>query len=181
MKTATNAALHPAASMMNSVRVILAWPRGRSWTRWLRISAPSEASRKSDADIAKEDRLMLTPGLNRRGQMLLHFGTAGGGPKSAVDCQFGLPVPGVLAGVWLFGQRTSTCRPARRRSPSPRRGFAFQETKAKNLWTFVGRFSFDLSASLSLPSFSWLSPSWALSLGISWLTFWLSYRPCSSA
>src|SRR6266436_2973174 len=41
--------------------------------------------------------------------------------------------------------------------------------------------SFDLSASLSLPSFSWLSPSWALSLGISWLTFWLSYRPCSSA
>jgi hypothetical protein len=28
----------------------------------------------------------------------------------------------------------------------------------------------DLSASLSLPSFSWLSPSWALSLGISWLT-----------
>src|SRR6516164_1851019 len=43
------------------------------------------------------------------------------------------------------------------------------------------RFSFDLSASLSLPSFSWLSPSWALSLGISWLTSWLSYRPCSSA
>jgi hypothetical protein len=34
----------------------LAWPRGRWCTRWLRISAPSEASRKSDADIAKEDR-----------------------------------------------------------------------------------------------------------------------------
>ena len=41
--------------------------------------------------------------------------------------------------------------------------------------------SFDLSASPSLPSFSWLSPSWALSSGISWLTFWLSYQPCSSA
>src|SRR6516225_4886876 len=60
-------------------------------------------------------------------------------------------------------------------------GFAFQETKARNFRTFVGRFSFDLSASLSLPSFSWPSPSWALSLRISWLTSWLSYRPCSSA
>src|SRR6516164_9508102 len=37
----------------------------------------------------------------------------------------------------------------RKRSTSPKCGFAFQETKAKNLWTFVGRFSFDLSASLS--------------------------------
>src|SRR6516162_6725073 len=45
MTTATNAVLHPAASMMNSIRVISAWPRGRSRTRWLRISAPSEASR----------------------------------------------------------------------------------------------------------------------------------------
>src|SRR6516165_2625416 len=45
MKTATSAALHPAASMMVSIRVISAWPRGRSRTRWLRISAPSEASR----------------------------------------------------------------------------------------------------------------------------------------
>src|SRR6516165_7436401 len=63
----------------------------------------------------------------------------------------------------------------------PRCVLGFQETKAKNLPTFVRRFSFDLNASLSLPSFSWLSPSWALSLGISWLTFWLSYRPCSSA
>src|SRR6516225_11109464 len=41
--------------------------------------------------------------------------------------------------------------------------------------------SFDLSASLSWPSFSWLSPSWALFLRISWLTSWLSYRPSSSA
>src|SRR5207248_3741748 len=59
-------------------------------------------------------------------------------------------------------------------SPSKRRR---QETSGPS----SGGFSFDLSASLSLPSFSWLSPSWALSLGISWLTSWLSYRPCSSA
>jgi hypothetical protein len=52
--------------------------------------------------------------------------------------------------------------------------------ESKNLRTFVGRFSFDLSASLSLPSF-FLGFSWALSLGISWQTFWLSYPPCSSA
>src|SRR5262249_35750085 len=45
----------------------------------------------------------------------------------------------------------------------------------------VGRFSFVLSASLSSPSFSWLSPPWALSLRILWLTSWLSYRPSSSA
>src|SRR6516164_10280751 len=63
----------------------------------------------------------------------------------------------------------------------PRCVLGFQETKAKNLPTFVRRFSFDLSASLSLPSFSWPSPSWALSLRIAWLTSWLSYRPSSSA
>src|SRR6516165_7551531 len=48
MKTATSAVLHPATSMMNSIRLISAWPRGRSRTRWLDISLPSEASRKSD-------------------------------------------------------------------------------------------------------------------------------------
>jgi len=48
MKTATSAVLHPATSMMNSVRLISAWPRARSRTRWLDISLPSEASRKSD-------------------------------------------------------------------------------------------------------------------------------------
>src|ERR1700720_2320254 len=42
---ATSAVLHPAASMIVSIRVISAWPRGRSRTRWLRILAPSEASR----------------------------------------------------------------------------------------------------------------------------------------
>jgi pimeloyl-ACP methyl ester carboxylesterase len=53
---------------------------------------------------------------------------------------------------------------ALRRSPSPRCGFAFQKTKAKKSldlrWDV-----FDLSASISLPSFSWPSSSWALSLG----------------
>ena len=39
--------------------------------------APPEASRKSDADIAK-DRWALAAGLNRRGQAFLHFGTSGG-------------------------------------------------------------------------------------------------------
>src|SRR6516162_11754767 len=48
MKIATSAVLHPATSMMNSVRLISAWPRARSRTRWLDISLPSEASRKSD-------------------------------------------------------------------------------------------------------------------------------------
>src|SRR6476646_7248615 len=42
---ATSAVLHPAASMMVSIRVISAWPRGRSRTRWLLILAPCEASR----------------------------------------------------------------------------------------------------------------------------------------
>src|SRR5581483_2841923 len=45
LKTATSAVLHPAASMLVSIRVISAWPRGRSRTRWLRMLAPSEASR----------------------------------------------------------------------------------------------------------------------------------------
>jgi hypothetical protein len=64
---------HPAI-MIKSKRVIAAWPRGRLRTRWLRISASSEASRKSDADIAK-DRRVLTAGLNRWGRTILHFGT----------------------------------------------------------------------------------------------------------
>ena len=84
----------------------------------------------------------------------------------------------------LSGTNRGRHRPssiASKKSPSARCGLAFQETIAKNLRTFVGRFSFDLSASLSLPSFSWLSPSWALSLRISWLTSCLSNRPCSSA
>ena len=60
MKTATSAVLHPAASMIVSIWVISAWPRGRSRTRWFGISAPSEASPKSDDDIAREDRWSLT-------------------------------------------------------------------------------------------------------------------------
>jgi hypothetical protein len=73
MKTATNAVLHPAASMMNSIRVISRAKRGARGgamaaaddreTRRLGISAPFEVSRKSDDDISKEDRGMLTPGV----------------------------------------------------------------------------------------------------------------------
>ena len=60
--------------MMRSNRVISAWPRDRLRTRWLRISAPCEASQESDADIAK-DRGALAARFNRWGQTDLHFGT----------------------------------------------------------------------------------------------------------
>jgi hypothetical protein len=55
----------------------------------------------------------------------------------------------------------------------------FQANESKKPPDLRWRFSFDLNASLSLISFSWLSPSWALSLRIFWLTSWLSYRPSS--